>query len=51
MYFLIAVNGAGANKYIELFGDFKDFTVLPEPSTLLLLLAGCAAAAAKRGRV
>jgi hypothetical protein len=51
MYFLIAVNGAGANKYIELFGDFTDFTVLPEPSTLLLLLAGGAATAARRGRV
>jgi hypothetical protein len=37
MYFLIAVNGAGSNKFIELMGDFTEFTVLPEPTGLLLL--------------
>jgi hypothetical protein len=40
MYFLIAVNGAGSNKFIELMGDFTEFTVLPEPSSLVLLSLG-----------
>ena len=43
MYFLIAVVGAGANKYIELSGNFTNFSVLPEPS--LLTLAGITGAA------
>jgi hypothetical protein len=48
MYFLIAVNGAGPNKFIELMGDFTSFTVLPEPTGLLLL--GMAVAIAIRAR-
>ena len=43
MYFLIAVSGRGANKYIELSGNFTNFSVLPEPS--LLALVGIASAA------
>ena len=50
MYFLIAVNGAGANKYIELFGDFTDFSVLPEPSLVALMLFGAAALWLTQGR-
>jgi hypothetical protein len=50
MYFLIAVNGAGAGKYIELFGDFTEFAVLPEPSVLTLAALGCAALLAVRRR-
>jgi hypothetical protein len=42
MYFLIAVNGAGTNKFIELVGDFTQFSVLPEPSMLALVAFGCA---------
>jgi hypothetical protein len=45
MYFLIAVNGAGPNKFIEAFGDFTQFTVLPEPSSVLLLVLGAVAIA------
>jgi hypothetical protein len=48
MYFLIAVNGAGADKYIELVGDFTQFTVLPEPSALVLTGLGCAALLLRR---
>jgi hypothetical protein len=36
MYFLIEVLGKGPNKKIELFGDFTEFQVLPEPSALAL---------------
>jgi hypothetical protein len=43
MYFLIAVEGAGANKHIELVGDFTEFTVLPEPSILTLAMLGTSA--------
>jgi hypothetical protein len=45
------VNGAGANKYIELIGDFTQFSVLPEPSTLALVGFGCALLLRARGRV
>jgi hypothetical protein len=38
MYFLIQVLGAGANKKIELFGEFTSFAVLPEPSLLAVLV-------------
>jgi hypothetical protein len=48
MYFLIAVNGAGPGKFIELFGDFTQFTLLPEPSSLLLLVLGALAIARLR---
>jgi hypothetical protein len=50
MYFLIAVNGAGTNKFIELFGEFTEFTVLPEPAASFLLLAGCGALTIARSR-
>jgi hypothetical protein len=49
MYFLIAVNGAGSGKYIELAGNFTDFSVLPEPSALCLVgVAGALAALSRR---
>jgi hypothetical protein len=48
MYFLIAVNGAGAGKFIELFGDFTGFTVLPEPTSVLVLLVVLAIARLRR---
>lgn len=41
MYFLIAVNGAGSNKFIELVGEFTQFSVLPEPSMLAIMAFGC----------
>jgi len=50
MYFLIAVNGAGANKYIELSGNFTQFNVLPEPSLLVLTGIACAALLATHRR-
>jgi hypothetical protein len=50
MNFLIAVNGAGADKYIELFGDFTQFSVLPEPSLLTLAGVACAALIVARRR-
>ena len=51
MYFLIAVTGAGPNKFIELAGDFTQFSVLPEPSLLTLLGVSSALllGAARRG--
>src|SRR5262245_16187456 len=36
MFFLIEVLNKGPNKFIQLEGDFTDFKVLPEPSTLAL---------------
>jgi hypothetical protein len=51
MNFLIAVNGAGPNKYIELSGDFTQFSVLPEPSALILAGLGCATVLVRRRRV
>jgi hypothetical protein len=50
LYFLIAVNGAGANKFIELMGTFTHFAVLPEPSAVLLLAAAGAVAASRARR-
>ncbi len=50
MYFLIRVNGAGPNKFIELSGDFTEFTVLPEPSMLALAGLGCAGLLVARRR-
>jgi hypothetical protein len=50
MYFLIQVLGAGPNKKIELFGEFTQFKVLPEPS-LMLLAAVLAAALGSTRRV
>jgi hypothetical protein len=44
MYFLIAVEGAGSNKLIELIGDFTQFSVVPEPSMFTLMGFGLAAA-------
>ena len=51
MYFLIAVTGAGPNKFIELTGDFTQFSVLPEPSlpTLMGLGSMLILGAARRG--
>lgn len=42
-YFLIAVVGKGANKYIELSGTITSLTVLPEPSFVTLSVIGLSA--------
>lgn len=51
MYFLIAVTGAGPGAYLELIGDFTQFSVLPEPSLMTLaVLAASALVLNARGR-